>query len=224
MRCAIYARKSTAQHVTDTEKSVTLQIDTARRFIQQHQLGAVAEEFIVIDDGVSGANFSTRALLPLVHAAKQIPRPFDVLVAMDVDRVGREQYRTNAAFLDLTEAGVRVYLHSAGGAELKLDTPLGKVMLGLRSFAAEEFRHAITVKTKLRMHHKAREGQVAGNRIYGYNNVPVLDAAGRRSHVVRRIRDDQAIIVRRIFQMAADGLGIDHREDAHGRARAAAAR
>jgi site-specific DNA recombinase len=209
MRVAVYARKSTAQHVAAAEKSTTLQIEQARRFVRQHGLGTIDERFVVIDDNISGANFSTRQLLPLVHAAKQTPRPFDALVALAVDRVGREQIRTSAAFLDLVEAGVRVYLHEDGGQELKLDTPLSKVMLGLRGYAAEEYRHQIQLKTKLTMHDKASRGHLCGGRTYGYSNEIILDAQGRRSHVERRIRDDQAVHVRRIFQMAADGWGVD---------------
>lgn len=75
-----------------------------RRLIEAHVLGTVAESHVYVDDGISGANFVTRSLLGLVAAAKTTPRPFDVLVAMDVDRVGREQFRTNVALLDIVEA------------------------------------------------------------------------------------------------------------------------
>jgi len=128
----------------------------------------VAEDFIVIHDGISGANFSTRQLLALVQAARSTPRPFDALVVNALDRVGREQFRTNAAFLDLIEAGVKVYLLDDGGQELRLDTPIAKAMVAFRSYAAEDFRHQIQIKTRQAMHNKARKGHVAGSKIYGY--------------------------------------------------------
>jgi hypothetical protein len=81
---AIYARKSNEQNIAGEEKSVTFQIEEARRFIEAHALGAGADAHVYVDDGISGANFVTRSLLGLVQAAKASPRPFDVLVAMDV--------------------------------------------------------------------------------------------------------------------------------------------
>jgi DNA invertase Pin-like site-specific DNA recombinase len=93
------------------------------------------------------------------------------------DRVGREMFRTSVAFLDLVEAGVKVYLHSDGGQELKLDTPLGKVMLGLRRYAAEEYRHPVRVKTRDRLRAKVAAGHVAtcGGVVYGFRNVRRAD-------------------------------------------------
>jgi len=50
-----------------------------------------------------------------------------------------------------------------------------------------------------------QRGYVSGGVVFGYRNVPVLDEGGRRSHVVREIRDDETAIVRRIFEMVASG-------------------
>ena len=52
---------------------------------------------------------------------------------------------------------------------------------------------------------KVQRGYVSGGVVFGYRNVPVLDEGGRRSHVVREIRDDETAIVRRIFEMVASG-------------------
>ena len=47
---------------------------------------------------------------------------------------------------------------------------------------------------------KARAGHVTGGRVFGYRNVPVVDAAGQKSHV-RRVNDEtEAAVVRRAFQ------------------------
>ena len=54
---------------------------------------------------------------------------------------------------------------------------------------------------------KARAGHVTGGRVFGYDNVDVLAPDGRRSHVDRRINEEEASVVRRIFQMCADGIG-----------------
>ena len=43
--------------------------------------------------------------------------------------------------------------------------------------------------------------------MYGYDNVDVAGADGRRLHVVRRVNADQAAVVCRIFALSAEGLG-----------------
>jgi len=58
------------------------------------------------------------------------------------------------------------------------------------------------------MQRKARAGHVTGGRVFGYDNVEILDAAGQRSHVERRINADEAEIVRRIFELCAAGAGL----------------
>ena len=55
---------------------------------------------------------------------------------------------------------------------------------------------------------KARAGHVTGGRVFGYVNVDVIGPEGRRSYVERRINDDEAAVVPRIFRMCADGAGL----------------
>jgi hypothetical protein len=54
---------------------------------------------------------------------------------------------------------------------------------------------------------KARAGHVTGGRVFGYDNVEVLWTTGKRSHVERRINESGAAIVRRIFELCAEGVG-----------------
>src|SRR5437773_4369379 len=107
--CAIYARKSTEQEVATEAKSVTRQEEMARAFIEKQAWTVAPPEFIVRDDGISGADFVTRGLMKLVHAAKRTPRPFDVLVTMDQDRIGRDQIRTPMILSEFIDAGVAIF-------------------------------------------------------------------------------------------------------------------
>ena len=60
MIAAIYARKSTEQAgVADEQKSVARQVEHARAFAERKGW-TVGDEHIYVDDGVSGAEFSTR--------------------------------------------------------------------------------------------------------------------------------------------------------------------
>jgi len=60
------------------------------------------------------------------------------------------------------------------------------------------------IDTRLR---KARAGHVTGGALFGYDNIEVRDATGQRSHVERRINEREAAIVRRIFELRAQGIG-----------------
>ena len=58
MIAAIYARKSNEQNdVTEEQKSVTRQIDGARRFISTKGW-TISDEHVYVDDGISGALFT----------------------------------------------------------------------------------------------------------------------------------------------------------------------
>ena len=58
------------------------------------------------------------------------------------------------------------------------------------------------------MQRKAKAGHVTGGRVFGYDNVEVVGADGKRSHVIRRINDPEAAIVRRIYELSAKGVGL----------------
>lgn len=43
---------------------------------------------------------------------------------------------------------------------------------------------------------------------FGYDNIEVCGPDGRRSHVVREINNAEAVVIRRIFEMSAKGVGL----------------
>ena len=56
MIAAIYARKSTDQHVAEDAKSVTRQVENARAFATKRGW-TVTDAHVFVDDGISGAEF-----------------------------------------------------------------------------------------------------------------------------------------------------------------------
>jgi len=111
MRAAIYARKSNEQRVADEAKSITRQVEGARAFAAK-QGWTVADEHVYTDDGVSGAEWTKRTdLNRLIAAAQARPRPFDVLVTLDIDRVGRDGIRTIPKLNEVYEKGVRIFFY-----------------------------------------------------------------------------------------------------------------
>jgi DNA invertase Pin-like site-specific DNA recombinase len=205
MIAAIYARKSTDQAVVDEAKSVARQIDHARQYARAKGWN-LADEHVYVDDGISGAEFATRpGFLRLMNALK--PRPsFNVLIMSEESRLGREAIETAYALKQLVTAGVRVFFYLED-RERTLDSPTDKIMMSLTAFADELEREKARQRTYDAMQRKARASHVTGGAVFGYRNVEVLGADGRRSHVNRVIDDDQAAVVREIFTLCARGIG-----------------
>src|SRR5258705_11251724 len=153
------------------------------------------------DDGISGAEFVKRpGFIRLMNALK--PRPaFHFLVMSEESRLGREQIETAYALKQLMTAGVRVFFYLED-RERTLDNAPDKVMLSLANFASELEREKARQRTADAMLRKARAGHVAGGTVFGYVNERVAD------HVERRVHEDQAAVVRRIFTLAAAGSGL----------------
>jgi site-specific DNA recombinase len=206
MIAAIYARKSTDQNgVADDQKSVVRQIDHAREYATKK--GWVMDDAsIFVDDGISGAEFANRpGFLRLMNSLK--PRPvFQMLVMSEESRLGREAIETAYALKQLVQAGVRGFFYMED-RERTLDSPTDKIMLSLTTFADELEREKARQRTYDAMQRKARAGHVTGGRVFGYDNIEVLGADGKRSHGQWRINEHEAAVVRMIFERCAAGTG-----------------
>src|SRR5262245_43504639 len=207
MLAAIYARKSTDQSgVADDQKSVARQSEHARAYAARKGW-SVADEHVYVDDGISGAEFSNRpGFLRLMNALKPRP-PFQVLIMSEESRLGREAIETAYALKQLVTAGVRVFFYLED-RERTLDSPTDKIMLSLTAFADELEREKARQRTRDAMVRKAHAGHVCGGSCFGYRNVEIVGADGRRSHVERVIEPAEAAVIRRIFQLSAEGYGV----------------
>jgi site-specific DNA recombinase len=206
MIVAIYARKSTEQHgVSQEGKSVTRQIDRARDFAADRGW-VVADEHIYVDEGISGAEFEAReGLMRLLSALTPTP-PFNVLIVMNTDRLGREQYESAYTLKRLVQAGVRVFEY-LDGRECLLDTPIAKLVEMIGCYRAEEERYQASQRTRDALARKAEQGYVTGGTVFGYDNIAIVSDSGTRDHVERRIDPEAAATVHRIFELLAEGLG-----------------
>ena len=207
MIVAIYCRKSTAQAGPD-DKSERVERQLARARAYAARKGwTLAEGHVYFDDGISGAEFGDRrpGLARLLNALKPRP-PFQVLVMSEESRLGRESIEVAYALKTLAQAGVRVFLYLED-RERTLDSPTEKLLMSVGAFADELERERARQRTYDAMEQKARAGYVTGGRVYGYDNVDVAGADGRRLHVVRRVNEEQGAVVRRIFALCAEGQG-----------------
>ncbi len=106
--------------------------------------------------------------------------PFQVLIMSEESRLGREAIETAYALKQLVTGGVRVFFYLED-RERTLDSPTDKIMLSLTAFADELEREKARQRTYDAMLRKARAGHVTGGRVFGYDNVDVLDAGGPAS-------------------------------------------
>jgi site-specific DNA recombinase len=161
---------------------------------------------------VSGAEFANRpGFVRLMNALKPRP-PFQALIMSEESRLGREQIEVAYALKQLAQAGVRVWLYPED-RERTLDSPTDKMLMSVTAFADELEREKARQRTYDALLRKARAARVTGGVVFGYNNREVLseileaDGRRRRLHVERGVNDAEAAVVRRIFQLAAAGVG-----------------
>ena len=172
MIAAIYARKSTEQAgVSDEEKSVTRQIEHAKAYAARKSW-TVAEDYVYVDDGISGAEFVKRpGFLRLMNALKPKP-PFQILIMSEESRLGRDQIETAYALKQIITAGVRIFYYLED-RERVLESPTDKLLLSVTAFADEMEREKARQRTHDALVRKARAEYVAGGSVYGYDNVEV---------------------------------------------------
>ena len=150
LRFAVYARKSNEDARSEDAKSVTRQVEQARRYVERHG-GEALEDQVYVDDEVSGAEFRSRAgLLRFMDTLKN-GRGFNALVTMESSRLGREQIESQYTLKQITDAGCRVFYYLTG-EEAKLDTSLDKIMSSLKFFADEQERERARQRARERTH------------------------------------------------------------------------
>lgn len=216
---AIYARRSTEQNGADADaRSVVRQIENARAFAAARGW-TIAEQHVYADDAVSGADVKRLVNRQrLLDAIRNRP-PFDVLIMRDASRFSRRD--GDEAFGELkriAQAGVKIWFY-ADQTMFEFGTFAANITGIVRAEMNAEYRRQIAKWTKEAMLRKARAGHVTGGRVFGYDNVDVMPdgrhlprASGEKRRpeavrVERRINEEEAAVVVRIFEMAAAGAG-----------------
>ena len=201
MKAAIYARRSTDEHQAE---SLNVQTQEAKRYIVGKGW-TVAEEHIFTDDAISRAEFKKRpSLLAMLNAAAR--GDFEMVVVRDETRLGGDMYRTGLVIQDLIDAGVRLFYYFTD-EEITLDGAVDKFLIAARNFAAELEREKTAQRTREHLLLKARRGLNVGGRVFGYDNIEVIEG-GRRVRVEYRINEVEAAIIIEIFRRYAAGEGL----------------
>ena len=169
----------------------------------------VLDKHIYADEAISGDTDNRAALQQFLAAARQKPRPFDVLLVDDTSRLSRRLVDSLRINEQLQFVGVRVIYIAQGfdtsseQAELLVATHGIVDSLYLKDLAKRTFRGVEQL---------ALQGLHTGGRVFGYRHVPIESATKRDSYGrpaiegVRLVIDpNQAATVRKIFERYAAG-------------------
>ena len=140
MRAALYIRVSTDEQASSAEA----QESGARAWAEARGHSVVA---VYRDIGHSGAEWvRRRGVLDLQVDVAREPRPWDILVVRDLDRLGRDQARLPLLLSTLADHDAQVVEWSTDRV-VELDV-MGRMIAGLRAGMAEMERELIAHRTR----------------------------------------------------------------------------
>lgn len=200
-KAVIYARYSSDKQ---RESSIEDQVRNCEAFPGPWEIVAC-----YTDQAVSGATHSRPEYQRMLAAAEG--GEFHILLVDELSRLGRDQVEREQAIRRLEFWGVRL-IGVTDGYDSTSPNTQRKITRGVRGLFDELYLDELGEKTHRGLTGLALAGNNAGGRTYGYRHVPTYhptktDTYGRPvvEAVRRAIDPDQAAVVRRIFEMYADG-------------------
>jgi len=196
MRYAIYARYS-----SDLQRpsSIADQLRKCNEFGQIHGWVPVKAS-IYKDEAVSGVSIERPGLQRMMQAALSPRHPFDVILVDDTSRISRSLSDAVQLFQKLSFAGVRVIAVAQG---IDTQSEQADVLVTVHGLVDSLYVKELAKKTHRGLEGALLRGLHAGGRCYGYRNVPV-EGGGVRLEVEAK----EAEVVRRLFEMSANGMSL----------------
>jgi len=194
IRCAIYARKSTEEGLSQPFNSLEAQRESAEAYIaSQRHMGWTALERRYDDGGYTGANLERPALVALMQDIEM--GQVDCVVVYKVDRLSRSLLDF-ARLIGMFEQH-KVSLVSVT-QQLNTTDSLGRLTLNILLSFAQFERELIAERTRDKMRAARRKGKWLGGRpILGYDLDPERGGL--------KVNAGEAPRVRFIFQQIAEG-------------------
>ena len=194
-RAVAYARYSTdKQYDTSIEK----QLEDIREYCKKKGYTIVGE---YIDKAESAAKEDRPAFQRMLVDAKK--GLFDVVVVHKLNRLARDRYLSVVTAHELKKYNVTVesVLEPIG------EDPVGQLLWGILD-AVNEFERLNTIQeVKMKMRPLALQGYWLGGRTpFGFRAVKVKDETGK-THTKLEIDEEEAKVVRRIFDLFIQGYG-----------------
>lgn len=198
LRIAIYARFSSDNQ---RDASIDDQVHRCREFVRERG-GAVPNTLVFTDRAISGQSMDRPAFNKLRALVTATPSGVDVIVAENVDRLGRDEADLHPFRRECTFAGVRLW---SVGDGIDTASPHGRLAFSLKSMIAENYLDDLRDKTRRGLIGRARAGYATGGVAYGYRLEKEIGSNGKPIGSRVLINEDQAKIVRRIFALSLDG-------------------
>ena len=185
-RAVLYRRVSTLDQTTANQERELRQVAERASWEITH---------VYKDHGISGAKGrDKRPAFDALHKAA-VRREFDVVMAWNVDRLGRSLQDLVSFLSEINAAGVDLFLHQQG---LDTTTPAGKAMFQMLGVFAEFERSIIQERVRAGLTRAKAEGKTLGR--------PRLDPAiEQRITAALKARKDTGDSVRKI----AKRFGVD---------------
>ncbi len=192
MRCAAYARYSSDRQ---SPASIEDQLRMCREYAER-QGWELIEEHVYCDEALSGSGADRPEFRRLMEVASRPDRPFDVLLLDDTSRLSRSLADSVRTIEILKFKGCRVVSVSQG---IDSQSDQADVLMTFHGLKDSLYIKELAQKTHRGLQGRALQGLHTGGRCFGYDNVRDGDS------VRYQINKGEAAVVRRIFEMAADG-------------------
>jgi site-specific DNA recombinase len=197
LRCAAYARYSSD---LQSPRSIEDQLRICREYAQSRGF-MYLEEHIYVDEALSGVGADRPGLGRLLDAALSSARPFDIILLDDSSRLARNTKDALTFFERLNFAGIRLIAVSQG---IDSDNEQAHVLVTVHGMVDSLYVKELAKKTHRGLEGLMLRGQHTGGRCFGYDSVPVPGTTGKQLI----INENEAAVVRRIFEMSADGQSL----------------
>jgi DNA invertase Pin-like site-specific DNA recombinase len=188
-RIALYARYSSdKQREASIEDQIRLCEERAQR-----EGWKIAGHYT--DHAISGASLIRPGIQALMRDAAA--QKFDVVLTESLDRISRDQEDIAGVYKRLRFAGIQILTLSEG--------PISELHIGFKGTMGALYLKDLADKTRRGLRGRVEAGKSGGGNSYGYDVVVKFNAAGEPEHGERRINEEQARLVRRIFNDYAAG-------------------
>lgn len=191
VRALTYTRYSSS---VQNEASCEQQERLLRDYAEKHGWQIVGS---YSDQAYSGSNLmrpGIQALLAAVEAGGA-----DTILTESIDRISRNIGDLGKTWERLRYLGVRIHTLNEGG-------DIGELQLGMKGTFSAVYLSDLARRTRRGMDQAALAGESAGGLSYGYDlERRYDDKRGRRIGGIRSVNEEQAAVIRRIFEEFANG-------------------
>ena len=199
VRAAVYARVS-SERQADKDLSIPAQLKALRQYADKHGW-RVVEQFV--DEAESARTADRPEFQRMIAQAKQKNPPFAVILVWKLSRFARNREDSILYKAMLRKHGVQVVSIN----EPIDDSPAGRMLEGMIEVVDEFYSANLSVDTVRGMNENASRGFLNGGRApCGYRRVKVK--VGEIEKAKLEPDPAHAPIVKRVFQMCLDGMGV----------------